>query len=132
MTQDDVAAARAVFAQRLRPRRDDVAPTVLGAGHDDLEPGREYLAALADGGWLTPTWPREYGGRGLTPTEAGAILRELDAFETPDLYPYLVGLHVVAPTLLAVATKIFLATQHDASVDEPRPLLALGVGAHPE
>ena len=104
MTQDDVAAARAVFAQRLRPRRDDVAPTVLGAGHDDLEPGREYLAALADGGWLTPTWPREYGGRGLTPTEAGAILRELDAFETPDLYPYLVGLHVVAPTLLAVAT----------------------------
>ena len=50
-----------------------MSPAVLGAGNDDLEPGRAYLKARA----------------------AGEALPD----EVPDLYPYAVGLGLVAPTL---------------------------------
>ena len=53
---------------------------------------------------MVPTWPAEFGGRGMTPADAGVVSRALAGFEAPDLYPYLVGLHVVAPTLLAIAS----------------------------
>ena len=52
-----------------------------------------------------PTWPVEYGGRGHDPGRRRRSCRgRSPRFEAPDLYPYLVGLHVVAPTLLAVAS----------------------------
>lgn len=92
------------LASVLRPRDPNAQVTVLGAGSDDLEGGRAYLAALADGGWAVPTWPVEYGGREASPVEAGIVTRELARFEQPDLYPFLVGLSVAAPTLLALAT----------------------------
>jgi alkylation response protein AidB-like acyl-CoA dehydrogenase len=98
------AALDAALAGVVPRRRAGDPVTVLGAGTDDLEPGRAYLAALADGGWAVPTWPREYGGRGASPAEVAAIAAALARFAVPDLYPYLVGLHVVGPTLLTVAT----------------------------
>ncbi len=95
---------RAALAAVLRPRDPNEQFTVLGGGSDDIETGRAYLAALADGGWAVPTWPVEYGGRGASNEEAAVIARELANFEQPDLYPFLVGLSVVAPTLLELAT----------------------------
>ena len=95
---------RAELDRLLEPRRATDAITVLGAGADDLESGRTYLAALAPDGWMVPSWPEIYGGRGASPAAAAAIGRALAEYLTPDLYPYLVGLHVVAPTLLALAT----------------------------
>jgi alkylation response protein AidB-like acyl-CoA dehydrogenase len=88
----------------LALRDPDTAVTVLGAGQDDLAPGRAYLAALAPGGWAVPTWPTEYGGRGMAPSEVGPIARTLTRYEQPDLYPFLVGLHVAGPTVLELAT----------------------------
>jgi alkylation response protein AidB-like acyl-CoA dehydrogenase len=101
VTAEEVYAA---LSSVLRERSDDDAVTVLGAGSDDLEVGRAYLRALADGGWSTPTWPVEYGGRGATRDDAALISRELARYAQPDLYPYLVGFQVVAPTLLTDAT----------------------------
>jgi len=95
---------RTVLAAVLQPRDPQRPITVLGAGNDDLEAGRAFLAALADGGWAVPTWPVEYGGRGASREEATLIARELTRFEQPDLYPYLVGLQVAAQTLLELAT----------------------------
>src|SRR3954469_21626592 len=100
----DVVGLRADLDRVLTPRRDDAPLVVLGGGNDDLEPGRAYLAALAPGGWVAATWPEEYGGRGLSPRDAALVSRELARYTAPDLYPWLVGLHVVAPRLLAVAT----------------------------
>jgi alkylation response protein AidB-like acyl-CoA dehydrogenase len=102
----DVAADEILSALRSALAGVDVegSATVLGAGADDLRPGRAYLEALAGGGWAVPTWPVEYGGRGASPSEAAAIARALAALPAPDLYPFLVGLHVVAPTLIAVAS----------------------------
>jgi alkylation response protein AidB-like acyl-CoA dehydrogenase len=97
---DDV---RALLAARLAPRGEQ-ARSVLGAGNDDLADGRAYLAALADVGLGAPTWPAEYGGRGASPTELATIRNELADFDVPDLYPYLVGLELVGPTLLTHGT----------------------------
>ena len=88
----------------LALRDPDTAVTVLGAGQDDLAPGRRYLGALAPGGWSVPTWPTEYGGRGMAPSAVGPIARALTRYEQPDLYPFLVGLHVAGPTILQFAT----------------------------
>ncbi len=102
MTEPEALAAevRAALAERLRPARDAPAGTVLGAGSDDLEAGRAYLEALADGGWAVPIWPVDHGGMGLEPRQAAVVARELARFEQPDLYPYLVGISLVGPTLI--------------------------------
>jgi alkylation response protein AidB-like acyl-CoA dehydrogenase len=103
-TDDLRAEARTAFTAVLTPRRAGQRVTVLGAGADDVAPGRAFLAALAPGGWGVPTWPRECGGRGATLDDAAVIADELAAFQTPDLYPYLVGLHVAGPTLVTMAS----------------------------
>ncbi len=98
------ASVRAELAARLAPRRDDRPMSVLGAGNDDLDSGRRYLAALAGSGLAAPSWPREYGGLGATPAEVAIVRRELGTFDVPDLYPYLVGLELIGPTMLAHGT----------------------------
>jgi alkylation response protein AidB-like acyl-CoA dehydrogenase len=95
---------RAELASRLSPRTPRAGFTVLGAGNDDLEAGRRYLAAMDGGGWLVPTWPLEHGGRGSSSDEAGIIAEELRLFEAPDLYPFMVGLGLVGPALLVHGT----------------------------
>ena len=52
----------------------------MGAGSDDLDSGRAYLTALAEGGYVVPTWPKEHGGMGVTQAEAGAVRAALAAF----------------------------------------------------
>jgi len=95
---------RAVLSERLRPKSGEAGFSFLGAGQDDLEKGRELLAALADGGWGVPTWPAEWGGRGASPEQAAIIAQELSRFEVPDLYPFMVGTALVGPTLLTHGT----------------------------
>jgi alkylation response protein AidB-like acyl-CoA dehydrogenase len=102
---DDFRAwVRSELAARLAPRRDGARTSVLGAGNDDLDAGRRYLGALAGSGLAVPMWPREYGGLGATPEQLGVVRAELAAFDVPDLYPYLVGVELVGPTLLAHGT----------------------------
>ncbi len=93
--------ARGELAARLSPRADGAHTSVLGAGSDDLDAGRTYLRALAGSGLAVPSWPKEYGGLGATVEEVGIVRNELGAFAVPDLYPYLVGLELVGPTLVA-------------------------------
>jgi alkylation response protein AidB-like acyl-CoA dehydrogenase len=97
------SGVRAALEARLTSGGGDTF-TVLGAGSDDLEAGRTYLRTLADGGWAVPTWPAEYGGLGATPAQAGVVAQELARFDVPDLYPYLIGLAIAGPTLVAHAT----------------------------
>jgi alkylation response protein AidB-like acyl-CoA dehydrogenase len=90
---------------RLERRREGSRVSVLGAGSDDLETGRAYLAALADGGWIVPKWPAEYGGMGLSGADAAGVRAALAAFEAPDLYPWLVGIDLIGPTILTHADE---------------------------
>tara|TARA_Y100000590_G_scaffold333592_1_gene379506 strand:- start:3212 stop:4390 length:1179 start_codon:yes stop_codon:yes gene_type:complete len=87
------------------PKLDNETPsTVLGAGSDDLEAGRNYLEALVEDGWMLPTWPKKHGGRDSTPEEASMISRTLGLFKGADLYPYGVGLSLVGPILMDLGT----------------------------
>lgn len=93
---------RAAMAAMLDERAPGGEPhSVLGAGSDDIEAGRAYLSFLSDTGWTVPTWPVEYGGMGLDHEHAAIVRSELSRCTGPDLYPFLVGLALVGPTLLA-------------------------------
>ncbi len=85
----------------LERRNPDSPLAVLGAGLDDLGAGRKYLATLAPGGYITPNWPALYGGMGLDEESAGVVKAVLARYEAPDLYPWMVGIDLVGPTILA-------------------------------
>jgi alkylation response protein AidB-like acyl-CoA dehydrogenase len=93
-------AARAYLASVLPSRNANSVVSVLGAGQDDLDEGRQFLARLAVAGWSVPTWPSGLGGVGLGTDLASIWQEELASFEVPDLYPFRIGLNLVGPTLL--------------------------------
>ncbi len=98
ISDEEIRSALAAF---LEPRTKGARGTALGAGSDDLESGRRYLAAAADGGWAVPSWPSHLGGRGASADEVRAIRGVQRFFALPDLYVYSVGLAMVGPTLMA-------------------------------
>jgi alkylation response protein AidB-like acyl-CoA dehydrogenase len=61
---------------------------------------------LADKGWGAPTWPREYGGAGLSHPEAKVISQEMAKQGAFNPIPLLAGMGVtmVGPTLLEYGT----------------------------
>lgn len=100
-TLDELRAALSTAV----PRRTDATRTgVMGAGSDDLESGRAYLSSMAVEGWHLPRWPHGLGGRGASADEADAIAAVRGEFAVPDLYPYLIGLVMVGPTLAEYGT----------------------------
>src|SRR5271155_3650669 len=40
---------------------------------------RAWAKAMADKGWGVPTWPKAYGGGGLSATQARALQQEMNA-----------------------------------------------------
>ncbi len=101
ITEDEI---RNALAQILTPRRADERMTTMGAGSDDLEPARAYLASTVEGGWALPSWPKAFGGRDADPEEVALINRVLRDFSVPDLYAYMIGLGMCGPALLAHGT----------------------------
>ncbi len=104
----DEEALRATFeetlARRLRRRSSPPEVSVLGAGtesEESIAEGRAFLAALAEDGLGTPSWPVEVGGAGLDGRDLAVLERVLDRFERPDLYPFLIGIGMVGPILAA-------------------------------
>jgi alkylation response protein AidB-like acyl-CoA dehydrogenase len=94
--------ARAWLEQHA-PRRDD--------GGGPGEPGGACLAAqqafqasLYDAGFAGITWPREYGGQGLTNAEQIAFSQEARDFALP-VGAFLIGLGMPGPTILELGTE---------------------------
>lgn len=87
------------------PTRDPTAPpSLLGAGDENLDEGRRYLAALEETGAAVPTWPVADGGLGLDVEGAALVGRALSEYDRPDLYPYGVGLALVGPVVVEHGT----------------------------
>ena len=97
LTADEIRTALDRFLAR---RTSDTKTTTMGAGSDDLEAGRAYLAATVSDGWALPSWPREHGGRDASPAEVAMIASVLADYAVPDLYSYTIGLGMCGPTLL--------------------------------
>lgn len=65
-----------------------------------------WRQALADKGWGSPTWPKEYGGGGHSATEARIIGEELASLGAFNPIPMLTGMGttMVGPTVLEYGT----------------------------
>ncbi len=65
---------------------------------------RVWLARCAERGYTAPTWPREYGGGGLSREEAKVLAQEMRALGCPaPLIGF--GLTMIGPTLLQFGTE---------------------------
>jgi len=58
---------------------------------------RRVIRRMGADGWLTPGWPREYGGRGLDPLAQKIMLEELWLAEAP--FPF-VTVNTIGPALI--------------------------------
>ncbi len=62
-----------------------------------------WYPVFAASGLVAPTWPVEYGGAGLTPTEARVVESELAPYNLGRLNP--LGLSLAAPALFSFGTE---------------------------
>jgi alkylation response protein AidB-like acyl-CoA dehydrogenase len=103
-TPDELA-----FRDELRDWLHEVLPTV-GSPPDagDFTARRAYDTAwqrmLFDAGYAGINWPKEYGGRGATPTEHLIFLEETERLGAPYVGCNFVGLLHAGPTLILEAT----------------------------
>jgi alkylation response protein AidB-like acyl-CoA dehydrogenase len=77
-------------------------PKDLRAAQDSGQPltKEQYLSwhkVLAKKGWVAPSWPKEFGGTGWTPTQKYIWSEELARADTLNLLPF--GLSMLAPVL---------------------------------
>ena len=72
---------------------------------EELAKGRAFRHELGKRGWYAPTWPKEYGGGGLSVEHAIIIAEELDRLKdvTPAVYD--VGLSLASPALAVWGTE---------------------------
>jgi alkylation response protein AidB-like acyl-CoA dehydrogenase len=70
----------------------------------DFPEMKQWLDVMASKGYTAPTWPKEYGGGGLSGEEAKVLRQELAAMQLP---PPLIGfgLEMIGPTLLRFGTE---------------------------
>ncbi|MCH9675047.1 MAG: acyl-CoA dehydrogenase family protein [Gammaproteobacteria bacterium] len=65
---------------------------------------KAWLKAMASRGWTAPTWPKAYGGGGLSPEENRVLQAELSAINArPALSSF--GLWMLGPVLLETGTE---------------------------
>jgi alkylation response protein AidB-like acyl-CoA dehydrogenase len=71
-------------------------------GIDELTASRRWQQRKAAAGWACPHWPREYGGRGLTPIEQ-VIWQQEEGVYGRLAGPFIVGHGMCGPTLMTHA-----------------------------
>jgi alkylation response protein AidB-like acyl-CoA dehydrogenase len=98
------------FRNRARAWLKENAPQ-QGGGDDELEPGpvdipaqKAFQAKLYAAGFAGITWPKEYGGQGLTNAEQIAFSTEARDYSLPT-GAFLIGLGMPGPTILELGTE---------------------------
>ncbi len=61
----------------------------------------KFVQALGSRRWLTPTWPKEYGGLGLPPVYRFIIHEEIDFTGALKPEALIVGANIAGPTIIA-------------------------------
>lgn len=90
-------------ARKLLQER-SVAP-IDGLPTDEaVRTAKTFQAALFDAGLAGITWPRAYGGQGLTAAEQQAFDEEAVEYELPT-YPFMVSLGMCGPILIDLGTE---------------------------
>ena len=94
------AELRAWLAAELPPDWADREPHV---GRWDFDAARAWTRKLFDAGYAGLTWPKEYGGAGLSPTYQAIYLEETARVDAPD-HVGVIGLGMAGPTIIAHGT----------------------------
>ncbi|MQA98528.1 MAG: dehydrogenase [Streptosporangiales bacterium] len=89
------------FRARARDWLAANAPRTPVTGEDEA---RAFQAKLFDAGLAGITWPKAYGGQGLSTAEQRAFDEEAKAYELP-FEPFMIGLGMVGPTILDLGTE---------------------------
>lgn len=97
------------FREELRAWLREVLPSVPPEPHRNEWEGRRawdtgWQRMLFDAGYAGINWPKEFGGRGATPTEHLIFLEETERMRAPYVGMNFVGLLHAGPTLIAEAT----------------------------
>ncbi|MEU4721369.1 acyl-CoA dehydrogenase family protein [Nonomuraea dietziae] len=71
----------------------------LAANADRTDDAREFMVRLYDAGYSGITWPKRWGGQGLTQAEERAFAEEAREYALPT-YIFSIGLGMCGPTLL--------------------------------
>lgn len=116
---DDFVAEATAFVQATAKPKPEQTKFVWGEGSESvgvldeksrdeerriLESARAYRQARFDAGFGWITGPTEYGGRGLTRAYQAAFDAVEGQYLIPNQGPYLIGLGMIAPTILAHGT----------------------------
>ena len=64
---------------------------------------REWQRRMYEGGWAAPSWPVEFGGRGVTPTKSAIYFEEIGRARVP-MPANVLGLLLGGPTLMVWGT----------------------------
>lgn len=64
-----------------------------------------WRKAMGEKGWGTPTWPKAYGGGGLSPQEARVLLQELTAIGAFNPLMFGMGVTMIGPTIMDYGTE---------------------------
>ncbi|HSW04942.1 acyl-CoA dehydrogenase family protein [Aquabacterium sp.] len=71
--------------------------------HEWLAVARDWQRRKYEAGWACLVWPREFGGRGMGPSE-NVIFQEEEGVFAELFGPFMIGQGFVAPTLMAYAS----------------------------
>jgi len=64
-----------------------------------------WRKAMGEKGWGTPTWPKEYGGGGLSPQQARVLLQEMTRIGAFNPLMFGMGVTMIGPTIMDYGTE---------------------------
>ncbi|MEQ1702238.1 MAG: acyl-CoA dehydrogenase family protein, partial [Ilumatobacteraceae bacterium] len=121
ITVEEFEASARAFLDASAPRKESDKKFVWGEGPDkvavfeekdreqelaDVAKACEWRRTKFDAGFGWVTGPTQYGGAGLTNAHERAYLKLESQYEIPSQGPFVIGLGMVAPTILAHASDV--------------------------
>ncbi|MCW3066072.1 MAG: acyl-CoA dehydrogenase domain protein [Solirubrobacterales bacterium] len=103
----DQAAYRTHVRDWLAEHREEAPKPRRRGGEDDslnVDEHRAWQRALAEGGLVGVTWPKEYGGQGLGPIEQVIVGQEIAKAGLPGILDT-IGVGMLGPTIIASGTE---------------------------
>lgn len=79
-----------------------LATSEVRSDEPDLVAWRKAMGAK---GWGTPTWPKEYGGGGLSPQQARVLLQEMTRIGAFNPLMFGMGVTMIGPTIMDYGTE---------------------------
>ncbi len=93
---------RRFLAEKLTPELARAGRQCAGI-YSEMPVAREWHQILYEQGWITPTWPEEYGGTGWSLEQLAIFDRELTLASAPPLTPN--ATRMVGPVVIAFGTQ---------------------------